>query len=48
MPSADADIVMRLEFETSTDEIIENRSVYTFLDFLGDVGGLLDMIIIMT
>lgn len=46
MPSSDADLVMRLEFEMSTDEITNSRSVYTFFDFLGDVGGLLDMLII--
>jgi len=35
---------MRLEFETSSDEIIHNRAVYTILDLLGDLGGLLDML----
>ena len=44
-PNSDTSIVMRLEFETSSDEIIHSRSVYTFLDFLGDIGGLLDMLI---
>ena len=44
MPSADTNIVMRLEFETSSDEIIHERAVYTVLDLLGDLGGLLDML----
>ena len=39
---------MRLEFETSSDEIINSRSCYTFLDFLGDIGGLLDMLYYLT
>ena len=47
MPINDDDIVMRLEFETSSNEISSSRSVYTLLDFLGDVGGLLDMCIII-
>lgn len=36
-------MVMRLEFETSADETAYNRAVYTLFDFLGDIGGLLDM-----
>ena len=47
MPIPDTDIVMRLEFETSPDDINHNRSVYTSLDLLGDVGGLLDMCILI-
>jgi len=35
---------MRMEFETSSDEIAHERQVYTLLDMLGDVGGLLDML----
>ena len=34
---------MRLEFETSSDETAHNRAVYTLFDFLGDIGGLLEM-----
>ena len=34
--------MMRLEFETSSDEIVHERAVYTVLDLLGDIGGLLD------
>ena len=33
-----------MEFETSADEIAHERQVYTILDMLGDVGGLLDML----
>ena len=44
-PNSDTSIVMRLEFETSSDEIINSRYVYTVLDLLGDIGGLLDMLI---
>ena len=43
-PNSDTNIVMRLEFETSSDEVIHERAVYTILDLLGDVGGLLDML----
>ena len=46
-PSADTNIVMRLEFETSSDEIVNQRSVYTLLDFLGDCGGLLDSLLFL-
>ena len=38
---------MRLEFETSSDVSFNQRSVYTLLDFLGDVGGLFDMMILL-
>ena len=47
-PSSDTNIVMRLEFETSSDEIVNQRSVYTLLDFLGDCGGLLDAIVFIS
>ena len=42
MPKADTNVVMRMEFETSSDEIVHERQVYTVLDVLGDVGGLVD------
>ena len=44
MPAGSRDIVMSLEFEMNTDQISHMRSCYTFLDFLGDVGGLFDML----
>ena len=44
MPNSDTNVVMRMEFETSSDEITHERQVYTLLDMLGDVGGLLDML----
>ena len=44
MPSANTDVVMSLEFEMNTDYISHVRHVYSFLDFLGDVGGLFDML----
>ena len=47
MPITSTDIVMRLEFETSPDDINHTRSVYTTLDLLGDVGGLLDMCVLI-
>jgi len=44
MPKADTNVVMRMEFETSADKIIHERHMYTVLDVLGNVGGLLDML----
>lgn len=43
MPNSDTSTVMRLEFEASLDELVHTRSIYTVLDMLGDIGGLLDM-----
>ena len=40
-------VVQRFEFEMSLDVIQNNREVYTVMDMLGDIGGLLDFILIV-
>lgn len=32
----------------SPNRIIYTRSIYTFLDFLGDIGGLLDALVVIS
>ena len=38
---ADLSLIFNLNFQMSSDVIYEERSIYTFWDLLGDVGGLL-------
>ena len=35
-------LVVGQSFLVSPDTVVYQRTIYTFLDFLGDVGGLLD------
>ena len=46
MPISIPGIAQRFEFEMSLDVIQNNRDVYTLMDMLGDIGGLLDITLI--
>ena len=40
LEESDPNLIFNLNFQMSSDVIYEERSIYTFWDLLGDVGGL--------